>query len=189
MPIITESAITLNFPDNNYFRFENCEGYKLIKNNFKEMDVCWYEQASDTLYIIELKDWGNNTLKEENDPNVSAEQIEHMKKGISADRINNLWKKSVDSVSMFMSILLNKPYAANIQACSPFTITHTTTIKLLSIINWTSLDPTYISTINSEYKSRFKSYAKLYDITTFAVMTKKQASEKFSWICKEDELK
>lgn len=54
---ITESSITLNFPDNNYFRFQDCNGYKTIQNNFKEMDACWYDQASDILYIIELKDW------------------------------------------------------------------------------------------------------------------------------------
>lgn len=37
--IITESAITLNFPDNNYFRFQDCEGYQALSgHNFKEMD-------------------------------------------------------------------------------------------------------------------------------------------------------
>ena len=35
---ITESSITLNFPDNNYFRFEDCQGYKDIQDNLKEMD-------------------------------------------------------------------------------------------------------------------------------------------------------
>ena len=178
---ITESGITLNFPDNNFFRFENCLGHRNLQN-IKEMDVCWYEQATDTLYIIELKGWENNNLIEENDPNVSAETIEANKKGISVHRINDLWKKSVDSVSMFMSILLNKPYAATIQACSPFTITHNTKIKLLSIINWTNPDLTYIANVNSEYKSRFKSYAKLYDIRTFVVMTKSQAAQIFSWV-------
>ena len=37
---ITESSITLNFPDNNYFRFQDCKGYKDIQDNFKEMDAC-----------------------------------------------------------------------------------------------------------------------------------------------------
>ena len=178
---ITESGITLNFPDDNFFRFESCQGHRNLQN-IKEMDACWYEQATDTLYIIELKNWENNNLIEEHNPNVSAEQIQQMKKGISAYRIDELWKKSVDSVCMFMSILLGKPYSATIQACSPFTITQTTKIKLLSIINWTSADLTYIANVNSEYKSRFKSYAKLYDIKTFVVMTKSQASQTFSWI-------
>jgi hypothetical protein len=179
---ITESSITLNFPDSNFFRFEDCQGYKAIQNNFKEMDVCWYEQATDTLYIIELKNWENNNLNEEKDGTISLEEIGKIKKKISSYRIDNLFKKSIDSVSMFMSILLEKPYSSTIQSCSPFTITQTTKIKLLSIINWTSADPTYIATINSEYKSRFKPYAKLYDIKTFVVMTKQQATQVYNWI-------
>jgi hypothetical protein len=179
---ITESLITLNFPDNNFFRFQDCQGYKDIQNHFKEMDACWYEQATDTLYLIELKNWGNNILDEESDPSVSAEDIAKMKKGITEHRIKELFKKSMDSVCMYMSILLNKPYSSNIQACSPFTITETTQIKLLSIINWTNVDTTYISAIKSEYQSRFKSYAKLFNIKTFVVMTKAQASQRYDWI-------
>ncbi len=179
---ITESGITLNFPDNNYFRLGDCEGYKKIQNNFSEIDACWYDQANDTLYLIELKDWGNNNLQEENDPNFSQIKISEMKKGISDYRIYNLLKKSIDTTCMFMSILLGKPYAADIQACSPFTITNNTKIKLLSIINWTDHDSSYISAMNTAYKSKFNSYAKLFDIKTFLVLTKEKAAEKFNWI-------
>ena len=179
---ITESSITLNFPDSNYFRFEDCKGYKNIQDNFKEMDACWYDKAMDILYIIELKDWKDGKLIEENDPNFSNQKIKEMKEGISKSNINILVKKSIDSVSMFMSILLEKPYSSAIQACSPFTITKTTKIKLFSIINWTNPDVTYISAVNTEYKSRFKPYAKLYDIQTFMVITKDKAAQTFSWI-------
>ena len=182
MPIITESAITLNFPDNNYFRFENCEGYKLIKNNFKEMDVCWYEQVTDTLYLIELKDWKDGSLIEEQDPNISHQQIIQTKKNIATSNIHILVKKSIDSVCMFMSILLEKPHAAKIQACVPFTITHNTKIKLLSIINWTNPDISPISAINTEYKSKFKPYKTLFNIQACLVLTKIQASNLFTWI-------
>ena len=178
---ITESSITLNFPDNNFFRFEDCQGHRNL-NNIKEMDVCWYEQATDTLFIIELKNWENNILIEENDPTFSIEEIEKKKRSISNYRIEELWKKSVDSVCMFMSILLGKPYSVQIQACAPFHITQKTKIRLLSIINWTSSDPTYIAAINDKYKSKFKSYAKLYDITSYHVLTKAQASEIYNWV-------
>ncbi len=36
---ISESGITLNFPDNNYFRFQNCKAYQKLSNihfNFKD---------------------------------------------------------------------------------------------------------------------------------------------------------
>lgn len=181
MPI-TESSITLDFPDANYFRFEDCQGYKKLQNHFSEMDVCWYEQATDTLYIIELKNWQNNTLEEENDSTYSAQKIQEMKTNISKHRINNLFKKSIDSVIMFMSILLGKPAGIEIQNCSPFVITNNTKIKLLSIINWTDPDVSYIATVNSEYKSRFMSYSKLFGVQTFLVLTKDQAASQFNWI-------
>ena len=180
MPI-TESAITLNFSDKNFFRFQDCQGYRDLEN-IKEMDVCWYDQANDILYIIELKDWGNHNLNEEANPNFSAEEIKEMKEKISTHRINDLLKKSIDSVSMFVSILLKKPYSTKIQACSPFAITQNTQIKLLTIVNWSSLDLTYIDNVNSAYKTKFKPYAKLYDIKTFLVITKKQALEMFDWV-------
>lgn len=181
MPI-TESSITLNFPDNNYFRLCDCPGYKAIQNNFAEMDACWYDKANDILYIIELKNWENNSLFEESDPNYTQEQIILKKKGISNHRIGNLLKKSIDTTCVFMSILLGKANGIKIQQCSPFTITNNTTIKLLSIINWTDTDSIYISHINTQYRSKFSSYAKLFDIKHFHVLTKEKASEIFSWI-------
>lgn len=181
MPI-TESSITLNFPDNNYFRLCDCDGYKAIQNNFAEMDACWYDQASDILYIIEVKNWENNNLAEESDPKYTRKKIQGMKEGISNYRIRNLLKKSVDTTCMFMSILLGKANGNKIQQCSPFTISSNTTIKLLSVINWNDTDSTYISTINTQYKSKFNSYAKLFDIKTFIVLTKDKASELFTWI-------
>jgi hypothetical protein len=164
---ITESSITLDFPDNNCFRFQDCKGYKAIQNHFKEMDVCRYDQESDTLYIIELKDWSEVTLGNKEDSN---------------KRIRDLVKKSVDSVCMFMSILLGKPHSILIQECSPFTISGGTKLRLLSIINCKAADTIYISAINSEYKSRFVSYSKLFDINSFLVLPKDKAMQRFEWI-------
>ncbi len=181
MTQLTESNITLNFPDNNFFRFEKCAGHKRL-SHIKEMDVCWYEQKSDTLYIIELKNWENNTLIEESDPNYPIDKVNQIKINISKYRLEELWKKSLDSVCMIMSILLGKPYSNQIQECSPFSITPSTKIRLLSIINWTDPDSSYISNINTEYKSKFSSYAKLFNIETFLVLTKDKASKKFDWV-------
>lgn len=182
MPIIEESSIILNFPDENYFRLCDCSGYKEIQNNFAEMDACWYDQSSDTLYIVELKDWKNNNLNEESDPNYTLAQIQKMKEGISSYRVENLLKKSIDTTCIFMSILLGKGHGHKIQQCSPFTITNNTKIILLSIINWTEADSTYISAINTKYKSKFSSYAKLFGIKTFLVLPKDKASELYPWI-------
>ena len=100
---IEESSIVLDFPDNNYFRLQDCEGYKQIQHNLKEIDVCWYDANSDILYLIELKDWGSNTLEEEKDQSKSQSEINEMKKGISKYRIRNLFEKSIATTCMFMS--------------------------------------------------------------------------------------
>jgi hypothetical protein len=55
-------------------------------------------------------------------------------------------------------------------------------ITLLSEINWTNPDVTYIAAVNTEYRSRFASYAKLFDVNAYVVMTKDKASQTFSWI-------
>lgn len=179
---ISESNIILTFPDNNYFRFEDCDGYKNIPNNFKEMDVCWYEIDTNTLYIIELKAWGDGKLQEESNSNITIEDLEKLKNNISRYRIDVLVKKSIDSICMFISILLNSPYSINIKVCSPFHIDINSNIRLLSIINWTNPDVTYISSVNSEYKSKLGAYAKLFNIRSFTVLTKQQAIERFDWI-------
>lgn len=180
MPII-ESEITLTFPDDNFFRFEDCSGYKTL-SHIKEMDACWYDKENNILYVIELKNWQNNQLIEENDPNISIEEIERTKQKISEHRLYELCKKSFDSVYMFSSILLKKPYSSKLQECIPFEIAIDTKIVLLSIINWTDTNSTYISLVNTKYKTMFKSYAKLFDINTYLVITKEQASRIFNWV-------
>lgn len=181
MPI-TESGITLDFPDNNFFRFQDCQGYRDIQQNFKEMDVCWYDQENDILYIIELKDWGDGTLVEEMNPSYNVPMIDELKSKITNSRINLLLKKAVDSTCMFLSILLNKPYSANIAICSPFQINVNTSIKLLSIINWTSPDTTYIATVHGQFKTCYRPYARLFGIKTYVILTKEQAKSQYPWV-------
>ncbi len=178
---ITESEITLNFPDGNYFRFETCEAYKKL-SHIKEMDACWYDEKSDILYMIELKNWENSQLEEEQDPTIPKEKIDEHKKNISKYRVNELCKKSIDSVSMILSIIIKTPYSSRFQTCLPFKISSQTKITLLSIVNWTEKDDTYISMINSEYRTVLNSYAKLFNIKTFLVLTKARASQLIEWV-------
>jgi len=136
----------------------------------------------DKLYLIELKNWENNNLEEEKGPSFSVEKIQQMKKGISGYRINNIVKKSVDTVAVFMAMLLGKTQATRIQDCSPFEITKNTKVILLSIINWTDADVTYIASVNTKYKEKFKSYGQLFGIQAYIVLIKDQATKRFSWV-------
>jgi hypothetical protein len=181
MAPFTESAITLDFPDNLFFRLCDCPAYREIQHNCKEMDICWYDQSSNTLYLIELKQWDSKLLEEE-DTHVSREEIAEKKKGILAYRLKNLLKKSIDTSCMFMSVLLAKPHGHKIGQCAPFTINGQTSVILLSIIDWQDPDNTYLSVINDQYRSKFKPYAKLFDIRTYLIMSKKQAQQHFGWV-------
>jgi hypothetical protein len=63
MPGFTESNITLNFPDANFFRFATCEGYTALSgNHFKEMDACWFDAKENLFWLIELKDFSLASL-------------------------------------------------------------------------------------------------------------------------------
>jgi len=87
MPGFTESSITLDFPDSNFFRFSNCRGYTALSgNNFKEMDACWYDTTSNLYWLIELKDFTSAALS-------TSQNVE--------DRAWNLLKKAVDSLCIF----------------------------------------------------------------------------------------
>ena len=166
---IVESSIALDFPDANYFRFEECDGYNTIQNHFKEMDAGWHDGNNDTLYLVELKDWTRLSLS--NLPRENTNQ-----------RICGLVKKSVDSICMLISALLSTAQGEKIQRCLPFQITQETKIRLVSIIHCDSTDRTNISHINTEYRSRLKSYAMLFNIKSYFVVTREKAIERFPWV-------
>ena len=117
---VVESSIKLDFPDQNYFRFQDCLAYHSIQTHFKEMDVGWYDQDADIFYLIELKDW-------------TLSALENLPKEDTSKRIWDLVKKSVDSACMLVSILLNTEQGKEIQKCLPYSINQQTTIKYITI--------------------------------------------------------
>ena len=89
MPGFTESNITLNFPDNNFFRFANCPGYRSLSGySFKEMDACWYDESCNELWLFELKDFSFASLDSRTIKEKSWELI----------------NKAVDSLAMLLSL-------------------------------------------------------------------------------------
>ena len=177
----TESSITLDFPDANHFRLSECDGYKVL-NNVREMDCCWYNENEDILYLIELKDWGNDRLDEEGDPDYSIEEIKQKKEGIAKYRVRNLVEKSIGTLSIFSSILLGRLAGQRINDCAPFEITTNTQIVLLNVINWNIEDYSYVANINTEYKTKLNSFAKLFGVRRYIVLTKNMASNNFDWV-------
>jgi len=156
-----ESGITLNFPDENYFCFENCRGYQELSGfHFKEMDACWFDVNSKELYIIELEDF--TQLTEQN------EKLE--------TKIDRLTRKTSDAILMLHSILFKTIFSEKIIACFPNNFNlEDFKFKFVHII---ILEDEKVIILNDLFNNKIKAYQKLfnYDIR---MITYKKAKEKF----------
>ena len=168
---LIESSIKLDFPDDNFFRFESCDWYIHNQQDFKEMDAGWYDDSNDVLYLIELKDWTFSNLATLPNTDVNS-------------RIWDLVKKSVDSICMLMAVLLSTTHGNQVRACIPFadSISNNTTIKLVNVVHCNNIDGITISAINQKYRIRLSSYVKLFNVSSHFVITRDKAVERFEWI-------
>jgi len=156
MPGFTESNITLNFPDANYFRFSTCPGYTALSGNFyKEMDGCWYNTVENVYWLFELKDYSSASLG----------TIENIEK-----RVLDITKKAVDSLLMFLSNKHTYIYGSNFDPCFPFQPNNRTQFNLITIVHCDTSQRADVQLINEKFKNRFKPYAKLFDILKYSVV-------------------
>jgi hypothetical protein len=161
MPGFTESSITLNFPDDNFFRFANCPGYRSLSGySFKEMDACWYDESCNELWLFELKDFSFASLDSRTIKEKSWELI----------------KKAVDSLAMLLSLKHHYTYADNnISECLPFEVTAHTQLVFVSIIQCDTMQISDIQLINTDFRNKFKPYAELFGITRYSVIAHSRA--------------
>ena len=160
----TESGITLDLSGLDYFCFENCRGYqKLSAHYFKEMDIGWYNAEEDSLYLVELKDF---TFKNMTDSHI-ADQI-----------VWDLVKKSIDSISMIIAVKAKTNYSASIRSCLPSSFNeHSSSIKIIHIINCTPEKESYIPFIRDKFQEHFKAYKILFDIEHCTVVSLRSAKK------------
>jgi hypothetical protein len=156
MSRFTESNITLDFPDSNFFRFANCEGYTALSGNyFKEMDDCWYNANHNLYWFIELKDFSLATL-------TTFETIDQ--------KTWEMVKKAIDSLCMFLASKHNYAYAANLNPCFPSIPNNSTCLKLITIVHCNESQKSDIQLLNERFKSKFKPYANLFGIAHYSVL-------------------
>jgi hypothetical protein len=162
MPGFTESAITLNFPDTNFFRFADCQGYKpLSGHHFKEMDACWYDTASNSFWLFELKDFSLANLTD-------SANIEK--------RAWDITKKAVDTLCMFASSKHAYPYAvSDINVCLPAIPNAATVFRFITIVHCDPNQRADVQLLNDSFKNKFKPYAKLFAIDFYGVMEHSRA--------------
>jgi hypothetical protein len=158
MPGFTESSITLNFPDTNFFRLADCAGYrKLSGNNFKEMDACWYDSTSDIYWLIELKDFSAAAL--------------NLPENIS-QRSWDMLKKAIDTLFMFLCVKHNYGYSQQLVPCfsQSATFTQQTEIKIVNIVHCDPAQIPDVQLLHNDFRNKFKPYAELFGVRHYAVM-------------------
>ncbi|QZE13283.1 hypothetical protein K4L44_11875 [Halosquirtibacter laminarini] len=163
----TESGITLNFPDTRWFRFQDLDVYKQLSGfNFKEMDACWYDTRQDKLYLIELKDFNDDDIKNKKN---------------ATNRIDNLIKKSLDSLQMILSYQQSRPLGAQLLQSNQIKVTQDTTLLFVSILNVLQSQEPDLSFIRERFKSKFRAYEKLFDLKS-TVMSYTKAKSNFDFV-------
>lgn len=162
MNTLTESNITLNFPDSNFFRFADCVGYQQLSgNHFKEMDACWYDKNENLYWLIELKDFTQASL-------TTPETID--------SKSGDIVKKAVDSLSMFLSSKHGYPYSTILNNCFPSAIPNSLTqFKFITIIHCSDSQKPDIQLIHNIFRNKFKPYAELFGIKHYGVIEHSKA--------------
>jgi hypothetical protein len=161
MQTFTESNITLDFPDTNYFRFADCSGYKALSgHSFKEMDACWCDKINNIYWLIELKDYSLATL-------TTSESIDKKSWDIA--------KKAYDSLSMFLAVRHGYTYAANLIPCFPVIPDGETEIKIITIIHCDDAQKSDVQLLHNAFRQKFKPYADLFGIKNYGVIEHSKA--------------
>nr|WP_321356675.1 hypothetical protein [uncultured Draconibacterium sp.] len=163
----TESNITLDFPDNKWFRFEDKSAYQQLSGfSFKEMDACWYDEANQTFYLIELKDFTSGNI--ENQENATG-------------RVHNLLKKSIDSLQMVLAHQLTTDIGNELEQNMGYTIPTNTQLVFISIIDINQSQRSDLGFIRDTYKNKFKAYEKLFNLKS-SVISYENAKQRFTWV-------
>lgn len=164
-----ESGITLDFPTPTWFRFEDIGTYQGLSGfSFKEMDACWLDTTNNIFYLIELKDYTNANLQQ----------------GNSDRRISDLWKKSIDSLQMINSLLQGTAKGQQLQRDIQFSLPEGCVCKYLSIVKIQESQKAELQFINDQYKALFKSYASLFGVLNYSVLTYDSAKKYFGTFVK-----
>lgn len=164
----TESGITLDFPDNNYFCFENCDVYrKYSGNHFKEMDACWIDVKHKIFYIIELKDHSGADLDNKETKNAI---------------VWKLIKKTIDSYTMLLSVLLPTPKSLEMLRDIPVPFDKSFQFKLIHIINSSKEQKAGVQFMRDSFNAKIMPYKELLNFSYCSLMTYDQAKKIFDWI-------
>jgi len=161
---------TNNYPS---FRFEELTAEMRFSHlNFDDMDIAWFQENTNTIYICEFKSLTKN-----------IDDIDRGYKRI----INALFTKSVPVACMIASIKYKLGILDFKLTCLPKEILQNTDykIEMYHVIKHPQIND--LSAINDALSNRFRPYKMLFQINEFAVISGNQAERKFSGIIKQIE--
>ncbi len=158
--LIEENGVKVEFPDANYFQFGTCPAYLRIKGKgVKETDVCWFDIASDALWLIELKAFDNplNPKFLPQDLSIST-TVDHW--------LNELKDKSIHAVSM---VLTNR---SGTHSCLPFLHPNiNTTIKIVHLVKVLPNQDTYLNPMQDKLRQNLKAYQAIFNIDSIMIIS------------------
>lgn len=177
--VFTESGVTIDLTGRENFRFSTCPGYApLSGTGLKEMDVGWFEPTAaggaGKLYLVELKDFSLETLagrKGSSYPTYAA-KAEFI--------IEELVRKSLDSVCMLMAVAAGVPAAATLAPCLPPSFGPGTAVQLVHILHLSPSLVPYLTFINEMVRIKIRPYQQLFAIGPCTVLSHAQAVAIFS---------
>jgi hypothetical protein len=104
MTIYQESGLIITLPDDEHFRFQDCQAYKGLSGaNLKEMDFAWWQNETKTLWLIEIKEYAN----------LSSEEC------LPDYLLDNLVNKATDSLLMLAAMWSKTNQGLKLAACLP----------------------------------------------------------------------
>lgn len=177
--LFTESRVTIDLTGRESFRFSTCPGYLPLSGvGLKEMDIGWFEPGAaggtGKLYLIELKDFTIETL-------AGRRGYSYPTYAAKAEFIiDELVRKSIDSVCMLIAVAAGVPSATLLSPCLPPSYHPGAPIQLVHILHLSpSLEP-YLTFINEQVRNKIKPYQQLFSVGPCTVLSHAQAMTIFS---------
>ena len=113
MPIYSESGLTINLPNQDYFRVSDCLTWsrKLNTLSLKEMDFGWWDATANQIYFLEVKDFTQLNHPKAKKPKKPQDFIENFvtKATDTMFLMAGVWLSSGEGKSMKNEILTTCP--------------------------------------------------------------------------------
>ena len=155
----TENGVTVNFPDANYFQFENCHEYSAVKGKgIKEMDFIWWESSTNILWMVELKGFYNPA-------NPRHRETDLGNLIIVEEKLDELYNKSVHTLCMIENSRIGT------LGCHSLPIDPNTKFKIIHLLHVNPIHEVFLQGMKDKLDLRLQHFKILYNVSSVAVVS------------------